>query len=343
MACGLGAVILLFLIVKHNTGSGVEAATQESSSTSDMQLLATLNQNKKSLEQQIQDETQKKESVLELMKLQEIDQSKREVAQKELDQLRLRIQREEARKQSLENQIMAIQPAKVDDVVENPARGEEQYLIGMKVEGRNVVILLDRSSSMTDQRLIDVISRKIEPDAIKQKGPKWMRAKRTVNWLLQRLPKQSQFAVIAFNKEAKLLNDGRWANSRNANDVRNIMNEIDALIPTGATNLEAALKTLRKLTPKPTNLYIVTDGLPTIASESGSIFSGCRLSKNTVSGECRRQIFRKNALDSRRSNSKLITNVILLPLEGDPEAAPEYWSWTAKTGGNLLVPDVGWP
>ena len=42
-------------------------------------------------------------------------------------------------------------------------------------------------------------------------------------------------------------------------------------------------------------------------------------------------------------NKNIETNVILLPLEGDPEAAPNFWMWTANTGGLLLIPSKDWP
>ena len=31
----------------------------------------------------------------------------------------------------------------------------------------------------------------------------------------------------------------------------------------------------------------------------------------------------------------------LLPPDGDPEAAPVYWSWTVQTGGLLMTPARG--
>ena len=48
--------------------------------------------------------------------------------------------------------------------------GEEDYLLGLKVEGRRIAILIDRSASMTDERLIDIIRRKVRTDAEKRAG-----------------------------------------------------------------------------------------------------------------------------------------------------------------------------
>ena len=69
---------------------------------------------------------------------------------------------------------------------------EEDYLIGLKVEGKRIAILLDRSASMTDAKLVDIITRKLGSNARKKQGPKWHRTIRVARWLLARLPDDSQ-------------------------------------------------------------------------------------------------------------------------------------------------------
>ena len=36
-------------------------------------------------------------------------------------------------------------------------------------------------------------------------------------------------------------------------------------------------------------------------------------------------------------------NVILLPMEGDPQAAPAFWVLALRTGGSMLAPAEAWP
>jgi hypothetical protein len=36
-------------------------------------------------------------------------------------------------------------------------------------------------------------------------------------------------------------------------------------------------------------------------------------------------------------------NVILLAMEGDPLAAPAYWTLALRTGGSMLAPAEDWP
>ena len=67
------------------------------------------------------------------------------------------------------------------------------------------------------------------------------------------------------------------------------------------------------------------------------------LGKSTnISGECRKELFRQTLNDSGLGPGTT-ANIILLPIEGDPEASPEYWNWSATTGGLLITPAEGWP
>ncbi len=338
MACGLGAVLLLFLIIKHNTGT---LAAQEAKVNVASQV-ATL----EALQAQKEDFL----SEIELYsKMQEIQNEAKSELQKErtakkkiLEQLQKEIDKETKKKASLEKQVAAQQPKQTTSVVEDIQRSEEQYLIGMKVEGRKIVILVDHSASMTDNKLIDVIVRKERSNAHKRNGPKWQRTIRTAKWLLNRLPNNSEVAVVTFNESAKILNHGKWTSSRDASGIQKLFDEIGELIPSGATNLEAGLDAVSKRLPQTTNIYVITDGLPTKGKGSIKLFQGCQFVKNTISGECRLKLF-NSAAANFLSGKRRVVNVILLPLEGDPDAAHAYWSFAALTGGRMLAPATGWP
>jgi len=95
-------------------------------------------------------------------------------------------------------------------------------------------------------------------------------------------------------------------------------------------------------------MYVVTDGLPTAGQSryaSLNPFASCRslLGKSSnISGDCRVKLFRQSVNESSPKSGVTI-NVILLPIEGDPQAAPEYWAWSASTGGLLISPALSWP
>ena len=46
---------------------------------------------------------------------------------------------------------------KKTDIIKIENKGEENYILGLKVEGRKIIILLDASASMTNEKLIDII------------------------------------------------------------------------------------------------------------------------------------------------------------------------------------------
>ena len=46
---------------------------------------------------------------------------------------------------------------------------------------------------------------------------------------------------------------------------------------------------------------------------------------------------------NRTNSLEAKINVILLPLEGDPQASSNFWKLTAKNNGLLFVPSKDWP
>ena len=243
---------------------------------------------------------------------------------------------------ALREAVESAEVPRAPDAIEQPGAGEEHYLIGLNVEGPKIGILVDRSASMSDEKLIDVIRRKNGSEAAKRRGPKWQRTQRTVRWLLARLPEDSQVSVVAFGAKAGPLGGAGWKASRDAKALGAILRELDELVPTGATNLQAGLDALNA--EKPSNVYLVTDGLPTQAvPRSGlrRLLSRCGRS-NKVSGECRLRLFR-HTIRSSAPPAGVPVNVVLLPIEGDPGAADAFWRWTGATGGLTISPSPSWP
>ncbi|USG61907.1 VWA domain-containing protein [Sneathiella marina] len=255
---------------------------------------------------------------------------------------------QQAQLQSLKTEIENAPPAQKEDVIQSDKGQEENYLLGLKVEGKRIVLLVDMSASMTDEKLIDIIVRKSGSDGDKKKGPKWLRTKRIVEWLLARLPKDSEAVVIGFSDKSEKIGPQNWFSATNPAAITQVMSSLNGLIPTASTNLQQGLKTAASLSPAATNYYVVTDGLPTAGTSnyaSLNPFSSCNslLGKaNKISGECRVKLFRQTINETAPKSGQPV-NVILLPLEGDPLAAPEYWDWTYSTGGLLISPAESWP
>ena len=341
MACGLGAAVLLFLIIKHHTGA---QPIVEDAVSSDREVLSMLKQSEADLVEQVKTLSERIGTLEAMNKSTEEMIETHKAKQDELSGLKVQIAIEQAKKAALEKQVVNQQPQQTADVIDDPQVGEEDYLVGLKVEGKRIAILLDRSASMTDAKLVDIITRKLGSNARKKQGPKWHRTIRVARWLLARLPDDSQVAVIVFNDKGKILNRGKWASARDKQQINDIISEIVSAVPTGATNLEAGLRELDRLKPVATDIYVVTDGLPTqsVSSLGLQLQRNCKKSASIVTGQCRELIF-DTAISRSAPRGRTKVNVILLPIEGDPSAAPRFWNWTAKTGGMLLVPAAGWP
>lgn len=337
MSCGLGAVILIFMLVKHNIDNAV---VETELLKADLERLQSEEQVLRTSISEVTGRIGETENAVrstsgDIAKLQSTVSSQRQ----DIEQSKAQIT---AQEKAIEN----AEALNKSDVVENKAVGEENYLMGLKVEGRKIAILLDVSASMTDEVLIDVIRRKNSPDAVKRKGPKWLRTREIVKWLLARLPSDAEVSVIAFNAKSRVLGGGGWKRAADTRALTAIIRDLNALTPSGPTNLQQGLVELNAL--RPTNVYVVTDGLPTDGNSnylSLNPFASCSSllhKSSTISGECRVKLFRQTIAESTPKGGAIV-NVVLLPIEGDPQAAPEYWNWAAATGGLLISPAGNWP
>ena len=119
------------------------------------------------------------------------------------------------------------------------------------------------------------------------------------------------------------------------------VSRINQIIPENGTNLENVFQAVAAMNPLPDNIYLITDGLPTLGSREGGLFSrrpdG---NQNTVSGREREELFRSAV---GKLPPGIPVNIVLAPLEGDPMAASLYWKLAVSTGGSFLSPSSDWP
>lgn len=340
MSCGLGAVILLFLILKH----GASISPQEE---------VRVENDITTVEFEI--ETTKKEMVIitsdinerktEIKKIQNQNKIISTVIEEELDNKRL--SEEELR--NVESDLKQLEQQNID-IIQTEDEGERQYLTGLKVEGKRIVFLLDASASMLDETIVNIVRRSLYSDESKQNSLKWIRAKKSAEWLVNRLPIDSQYTFITFNENVVSLTDSKWLNSSDVNSINSVLIELNQLAPTGGTNLEKALIFVKSLRPMPDALFLITDGLPTIGEEvktfSSDFLEKCfrtkQRQKKSISSNCRHQLFQK-AKKGFLNGIKIKTSTILLPLEGDPRAASDFWNLSIQSGGLLISPSLDWP
>ena len=339
MACGLGAVLLILIIVNFNNDTPIPSDEVEKLA---QELAATQNQSQSlasSISNQAKEVSNQEASA---------NQQATRIAQLTIQQnaLQQAIADKQAVLAELEDAVAAAAPQTADDVIALPSVGEETYLLGLLVEGSNIGILIDASASMTDEGLIDIIKRKLSSDVIKKSGPKWQRTLNIARWIIARLPQNSRVAVASFNESAQMLGANSTTSANVSTNIQALVADINALVPQKGTNLQEGLETLRRAMPNMTDLYIITDGLPSLVNPNSG-FSNSRncnplLGKQaTITGACR-----VAAMQHTLNNNQIAgvrTNIILLPLEGDPQAAALYWQWASVTGGTFISPAGTWP
>jgi len=213
--------------------------------------------------------------------------------------------------------------------------GDRQYLTGLKMGGKRILILVDVSASMLDQTIVNVIRRRNLSDAQKRASQKWQQVIKTVEWLVSQLPVDAKFQLVTFNVLAQPVLGSGNAGWLDASDRESVDNTIDALrqvIPGKGTSLFRAVSAIRGSEPRPDNVYLLTDGLPTQGKSKPS--------GTTVSGKQRMRYF-DQAMDELPKG--ISVNTILFPMEGDPFAASAFWKLTMKTNGSMISPSKDWP
>tara|TARA_B100000674_G_scaffold495132_1_gene521664 strand:- start:2335 stop:3345 length:1011 start_codon:yes stop_codon:yes gene_type:complete len=336
MSCGLGAVILVLMLVKLDKENSVlEVDLLEKD-------LLSLEKTRNNLLKNMFENEVRKETILH--KIEETTKAI-EIISKSINKSTRQIASQKNSKIKFENAIRASKTPEQPNVVEKNFNSKAEHIIGLRVKGGKIGILIDSSSSMTDEILVDVIRRKNTSATNKQAGPKWQRTKRIVEWLIARAPQKSDISIISFNDTASLLGEKVWANVSDAMSSGHLLNDLSLIVPEGSTNLRAGLEKMASLSP--TDIYLITDGLPTSGGKgykSLNPFSRCSSlwgRASSISGECRVKLFRHTVNTVKLPS--VTVNVILLPIEGDPEAANEFWQWTSLTKGILINPAASWP
>lgn len=334
MACGFGAVTLLFLILRHNAN---EIPIPDERLSSEISLL------QQDIQQAEQDQVKALNSLedieLRLAKTQGL--SKRvitEIAEKEksiqedpnnIDILRRKVKQ-------LEEETAQIEDIEFGDKVrEFVGDGNRQYLTGLTLGGERVLILIDGSASMLADTVVNALRRRNMDDVQKQKSAKWQWSLRTLEWLLAQLPPSSRFQVYVFNNQAQAMlagTEGEWLDASDSLALERVMESTDAFVPSEGTSLSKAIDVIAEFDSKPDNLFILTDGLPTMGNTPPK--------KYMVTGSQRRQHFETAIAKLPRG---IPVNTILFPMEGDPEAAALFWQLALDTKGAFIAPSRDWP
>jgi len=99
-----------------------------------------------------------------------------------------------------------------------------------------------------------------------------------------------------------------------------------------ARSLHNAIAVINSMDPRPDNVYLITDGLPTLSNEPAT--------STAVSGRDRLNFFNSAF---RTVPQRVPINTLLLPMEGDLLAAAAYWRLAIATKGSFIAPPRDWP
>jgi hypothetical protein len=212
--------------------------------------------------------------------------------------------------------------------------GQREYLAGIRVSGERILILLDTSASMLDDTVVNILRYRNMDAADKRRTRKWQQAVRTVDWLTARFPPVASYQVYTFSTTAQPVQDGTrgvWLNAADAEQLEDTVAKVRALVPEGGSSLDAAFAELGQLKPLPDSIYLITDGLPT---------QGRTPRAGMISGNDRLRLFWEAV---RRIPDRIPIHTILLPMEGDPDAAGSFWRLAQVTGGAFVTPTDDWP
>jgi len=347
MFCGFGAVVLLVLVLNHDTVKSreqiftdlrAEAVRLEKEVLIGEEDLVEARNSLAATEQEIVLMQGQADRVIETTRELEIEiarMSNETLANKEhINQLSTDLKLLDVVQKRLGATVEADRDAG-ERVREFKGEGDRQYLTGLKMGGNRILILVDASASMLDETIVNIVRRRNLDAASRINSPKWQRTLKTTDWLVSNLPVDTKFQLYSFNTSAKATlsgTDGNWLETGKRTDIDGAISALHQVAPEGGTSLYHAFAAAKELSPPPDNILLITDGLPT-QGRSKPI-------STTVSADKRLDHFEQAA---KVLNGKIPVNTILLPMEGDAWAAAAFWALAINSEGSFMTPSRDWP
>lgn len=347
MSCGFGAVILIYIIIHHST----EVTSQELN----LELMAEV----KKLEEEVLRDTEDLAQIKNVLNqtddqivttegmtmeiIQALGDLRSQINKMDLsgssqtasiEKLKSELKQLDEEAATLEGSVGASETSG-RNVRSIAGEGDRQYLTGLRIGGQHILILLDTSASMLDSTIVNVIRLRNMSDGKKKQSGKWQRAIRTVEWLIANMPLNANYQVYGFNTKAGPLvtkDLSPWMETTDKESTNKLLKSLKSIVPADGTSLQAAFSAAAKLEPKPDNIFLIADGLPT---------QGAIPPKSTSISSKDRVLLFKDSLQVLPEH--IPVNVILFPMEGDPLAAPSFWQLAQSSGGSFLSPSKDWP
>jgi hypothetical protein len=348
ICCGFGAVILIYMIIAAQTGA--RRAQKSVDLTAEVNLLeeevidgyknlAVLRNTLNKTEQEKAAAAGRADRVLsEIRKMQqelaEYDGSS--IAKREsIEKLRADVLSLDEGMRRLEGGTVNQGP-RGEKLASFRGTGDRMYFNGLRVNGDRIAILVDVSASMLDETIVNVLRIRNLPVEQQMSTPKWRRTIDTVRWITSQVPLDAKFQVISFNTHANFLGHGGspdWVSGSDPNARNEAIDALRKLVPKDGTSLVNAFSALNKLNPKPDNIILLTDGLPTQGEKAPASHDVVRAKERMTLFEASRKAL----------PAGVHVSTVLFPMEGDTSAPSAFWRLAITTGGTFMVPSPDWP
>lgn len=347
MSCGFGAVILFFMIINSQVRETTESdPTDLMAETRKIEIEILEGRKdlvlaKNTMEQLDIEKTSAEGQIAQIIAL--IEQLRAELSQYDSETL-AKIERVEQLQSDIENleeevkRLLALaesEEAEGNKLREFQGDGDRQYLTGLKLGGERTLILVDRSASMLDSTIVNIIRRRNMADAEKLRAVKWRQVVASVDWLTAQFAPGSEFQIYMYNNTAEPVikgSEGVWLKADDATQLDEAIRVLRRTPPENGTNMQAAYDVVNSLSPRPDNIILLADGLPTMDSPDDD--------RRTVTGGERLNMHGRAI---RAIPSGIPVNIFLYPLEGDYEAPFYYWLLAYQSGGSFISVSRDWP
>jgi hypothetical protein len=214
---------------------------------------------------------------------------------------------------------------------------DRRYITGLALKGKRILVLVDRSASMLDEDLVNIIRLRNSPDAAKRAALKWRRTVDIASWIAAQMPLAAQYQMYGFNTQPAPLiagTEGKWLSASDNGQVDATLAALEKLVPQDGTSLLNAFRVIREMQPAPDQVIVITDGLPTQGASPPAL-------RRYVDANARAKLFDEATRGLTAKNMPIDT--VLLPMKGDIPASHRFWMLARATGGSFVMPSPDWP
>ena len=186
MACGLGAVALMFVFVKESTFNPLNSDFSSEIIPIENEIIS-LNyelQNKLVEIKNIDNE------ILNSKKLLNSSSIRIDAVNETIDEL-------VKSNKDLTQVLMKAEAETFKSII--PVK--KKYISGCNVLGEKIIFLLDVSKSMYAKEVIDIIEYSLLPKSERDESVKWKNSSKALRWLVENAPTNSQILIAGFNTD----------------------------------------------------------------------------------------------------------------------------------------------